>query len=239
MRLWTLDLDTTQSLLAIQEVLLFLERDPVDLTFERRLHKVDYFLHARPIIPPWYHRNGGLFLSMINYGTKFFFIKTNSLNLLWGTYTQFCLYLSNPTTNLSSLSVFPLWSLPRRLYASRMLMYPSYILCCGFLSHLYISPRFGSCSLPIILHVYLAYPAPHSLFSFVGIQLVVPILLNHRLKVPCVLLRHIWMLQNIVVIDYHKIFHLVSKDDVHKGYECQRYIIQPKMHHQELIKPIP
>jgi hypothetical protein len=84
------------------------------------LHKVDYnLLHARPMVPTWYH-------SMVNvsllYGPQWDYdslsLNANSLNLLCGTYTQLCLYLSNPSTNLTSFSALALQSLPRSFCAS-------------------------------------------------------------------------------------------------------------------------
>jgi hypothetical protein len=48
----------------------------------------------------------------------YFSLNVNSLNLPCGTYTQFCLYLNNPSTNLTSFSALPLQSSPRSFCTS-------------------------------------------------------------------------------------------------------------------------
>ena len=51
-------------------------------------------------------------------GLSYFSFEIKCLNLPCGTYTHLCLYLSNPSTNLTSLSALPLRSSPRSLCAS-------------------------------------------------------------------------------------------------------------------------
>jgi hypothetical protein len=53
----------------------------------------------------------GFLSSMANNEAIIFFLENN-------TYIQLCLYLSNPSTNLTSLSVLPLKNSPRSIYAS-------------------------------------------------------------------------------------------------------------------------
>jgi hypothetical protein len=89
-------------------------------------------------------------------GTIMFLFKTKSLNLPCGIYTRLCLYLSNPSTNLTPLSVLPLQSLRRNICASGFLVYPltydaSRIYLCT------LATSFDTCSFLGILLVYLMW----------------------------------------------------------------------------------
>ena len=67
--------------------------------------------------------------------------QMDSLNLPCGTYTQLCLHLNNPSTNLTSLSTLLLRSSPKTFCALGYLIYPSRILPHKFPSPAYISHK--------------------------------------------------------------------------------------------------
>ena len=91
-------------------------RGSIHLALYTSLHKVGYvLLYARPRVPPWTILRW-LFSPLWSAMELWLFsLKTNSLNLPCGTYTRLCLYLSNPSTKLTSLSALLLRSSPRSL----------------------------------------------------------------------------------------------------------------------------
>lgn len=53
------------------------------------------------------------------------------------------------------------------------------------------------------------------------------------------LFRRLGVQQDVVNVDYHKVIHFLSKNGVYRGCECQKCIAQPKIYHQDFIRPIP
>ena len=95
----------------LQEANLLLERGTVHFALDTSLHKMDYlFFRTWLIVPPWCHCIVVFPFLWLTMGLSCYSFKTNSFNLPRGTYTQLCLDLSNPSTNLTFLNALPLRS---------------------------------------------------------------------------------------------------------------------------------
>jgi hypothetical protein len=83
------------------------------------LHKVGYIiLYTRPKLPSWNHSIVIFHFLWPPMELSYFSMKAHSFNLPYAIYTQLCLYLNNPSTNLTSFSALPLRSSPRSFCAS-------------------------------------------------------------------------------------------------------------------------
>lgn len=86
----------------------------IELELHTNLYKVDYFF-IHPLL---------LTLLWPSIELLWSSFKAKSYYFPWGTYTWLCLYLSNPSTNIISLSFFPFLSSTSNLCVSRPSIYP-------------------------------------------------------------------------------------------------------------------